>query len=169
VHAPSNNAEVELLYQQHGKVLLLFATAMAGDRARAQDAVHQVFLKLLEAANLRHVADKKTYLFASVRHAILNDTKLQQRNSLLDEDSAWFIPPHRDYVAELSLRRALRSLPEDQRQVVVLHVWGEFTFLQIAEILGISANTAASRYRYALSGLREAMTHKEDSCANPSR
>jgi RNA polymerase sigma-70 factor (ECF subfamily) len=169
VNAPSNNAEVELLYQQHGKVLLLFATAMAGDRARAQDAVHQVFLKLLEAENLRHVAYKKAYLFASVRHAILNDTKLQQRNSLLDEDSAWFIPPHRDYAAELNLRRALRSLPEDQRQVVVLHVWGEFTFQQIAEILGISANTAASRYRYALSGLREAMTHKEDSYANPSR
>jgi len=48
-----------------------------------------------------------------------------------------------------------------------LHVWGELTFSQIAEVLAISANTVASRYRYALARLREAMCAKEDSCANP--
>jgi RNA polymerase sigma-70 factor (ECF subfamily) len=163
----SHSVEVELLYQQHGGVLLLFARAIAGDRARAQDAVHQVFLRMLESGNLRQVADVKAYLFACVRNAVLNDTKAQQRNVVLDEDSAWFDPPHRDYAAELNLRRALRGLHEDQRQVMVLHVWGEFTFTQIAEILGISANTAASRYRYAFARLRQALCVKEDSCANP--
>jgi RNA polymerase sigma-70 factor (ECF subfamily) len=108
----------------------------------------------------------KAYLFASVRNAILNDTKVQQRNVVLDEESAWFEPPHRDYAAELNLLRALRALPEDQREVIVLHVWGEFTFLQIAEILEISSNTAASRYRYGLAKLRESMCAKEDSRAN---
>ncbi len=162
----ANSAEVELLYQQHGRVLLLFALAIAGDRGRAQDAVHQVFLRMLEARNLGPVADAKAYLFASVRNAVLNDTKVRQHSVALDEESAWFDPPHRDYTAELNLRRALGTLPEDQRQVVVLHVWGELTFMQIAEILDISANTAASRYRYALARLREAMSTKENSCAN---
>jgi RNA polymerase sigma-70 factor (ECF subfamily) len=60
-------------------------------------------------------------------------------------------------------------LPDDQRQVVVLHVWGELTFLQTAEVLGISSNTAASPYRYALTRLRESTFCQEDSCANPSR
>jgi RNA polymerase sigma factor (sigma-70 family) len=121
---------------------------------------------MLEGANPRHIADAKAYLFASVRNAALNDARLQQRSVALDEESAWFEPPHRDYTAELNLRRALGTLPEDQRQVLVLHVWGEFTFLQIAEILEISSNTAASRYRYALAKLRESMCVKEDSCAN---
>ena len=161
----SNSAEVELLYQQHGRVLLLFALAVTGDHGRAQDAVHRVFLKMLEQGNLRRVADVKAYLFVCVRNAVLNDTKAQQRSVLLDEESAWFDPPHRDYIAELNLRRALCALPEDQRQVVILHVWGELTFLQIAEILGISSNTAASRYRYALAKLRESMCMKEDFCA----
>jgi RNA polymerase sigma factor (sigma-70 family) len=167
VQPRSNSAEVDLLYRRHGRVLLLFALAITGDRSRAQDAVHQVFLRLLERGNLSQVADMKAYLFASVRNAILNDTKVQQRNVVLDEESAWFDPPHRDYAAELNLRRALRALPEDQREVIVLHVWGEFTFLQIAEILEISSNTAASRYRYGLARLREAMCVKENSCANP--
>jgi DNA-directed RNA polymerase specialized sigma24 family protein len=95
-----------------------------------------------------------------------HSAEVQQRNVVLDEESAWFDPPHRDFAAELNLRRALCGLPEDQRQVVVLHLWGEFTFLQIADILTIGANTAASRYRYALAKLRQAMCAKEDSCAH---
>jgi RNA polymerase sigma-70 factor (ECF subfamily) len=75
----------------------------------------------------------------------------------------WYEPPNRDYAAELNLRRALQALPEDQRQVVVLHVWGELTLSQVAEVIGISANTAASRYRYALTKLRDAMSVKENS------
>jgi RNA polymerase sigma-70 factor (ECF subfamily) len=163
---PRHSDEVDQLYQQHGRALLLFAIAVTGNRERAQDAVHQVFLKMLENLTLWQVADVKAYLFASVRNAILNDAKVQRRNVVLDEESAWFDPPHRDYAAELNLRRALSGLPEDQRQVVVLHVWGELTFMQIAEVLEISPNTAASRYRYALAQLRESMCVKEDSCAN---
>lgn len=158
--------EVELLYRQHGGVLLLFALAIARDRGRAQDAVHQVFLRLLQGENLRQIADVKAYLFASVRNNVLNDWRIQQCSVALDEESAWFEPPQRDYAAELNLRRALCALPEDQRQVVVLHIWGEFAFMQVAGILDISSNTAASRYRYAVAKLREAMCTEEDSCAN---
>ena len=165
----TNGTEVELLYHQHGRALLLFALAIAGDQGRAQDAVHQVFLKMLERANLRQVVDVKAYLFASVRNAVLNDSRIQQRSVAFDEEAAWFDPPQRDYAAELNLRRALCALPEDQRQVAVLHVWGELTFTQIAEILDISSNTAASRYRYAFAKLRQAMCAKEDSCASTSR
>jgi RNA polymerase sigma-70 factor, ECF subfamily len=164
-----NGAEIEHLYGQLGPALVLFALSITRDRARAQDAVHQVFLKMIEKPNLGAVADMKAYLFTCVRNAILNDTKTRQRSVALCEEVAWFEPPHRDYAAELNLRRALYLLPDDQREVVVLHVWGGLTFLQIAEVLRISSNTAASRYRYALSRLRESMFTKEDSCANPSR
>jgi RNA polymerase sigma-70 factor (ECF subfamily) len=136
---------------------------MTGDRGRAQDAVHQVFLKLLEGGTQSQVVDIKAYLFRCVRNAVLNETKIFQRSMSLEDDSAWFNPPERDYSAELNLRRELSILPVDQRETVVLHIWGELTFSQVAEILGISANTAASRYRYALAKLREAMRAKEDS------
>lgn len=163
---PIEAADIESLYRQHGPALLLFATAITGERSRAQDAVHQVFLKLIEDGNLSQAVDKKAYLFACVRNAVLNETKLQQRNTALEPESAWFNPPDRDYTAELSLRRALGALPGDQREVTVLHLWGELTFSQIADLLDISANTAASRYRYALAKLRESMCGKENSCAN---
>lgn len=161
-------AEVEDLYRQHGAALLLFATAITGERSRAQDAIHQVFLKLLDGGNLRQAANVKAYLFACVRNAALNDAQVRNRDvALADEEVAWFNPPSRDYAEEANLRRALAALPGEQRQVTVLHVWGELTFAQIADLLNISANTAASRYRYALVRLRESMCEKEDPCADP--
>ena len=48
-----------------------------------------------------------------------------------------------------------------------MHVWGDLTFSQIADLLSINANTAASRYRYALGKLREEMSAKEKWCADP--
>lgn len=161
-----NTAEIEVLYRQHGAALLLFASALSGDRGRAQDALHQVFLKAIENGSLSQATNKKAYLFAGVRNAVLNDAKLQKRNMPLDIDWAWFSPPDRDYPAEQNLRRALGDLPEDQREVIVLHVWGELTFSEIGVLLGVSLNTAASRYRYALAKLRDAMSAKENSCAN---
>jgi hypothetical protein len=56
----NNEAGIEALYHQHGPALLLFAL----------DALHQVFLRLLERADLRQIAEVKSYLFASVRNAI---------------------------------------------------------------------------------------------------
>lgn len=161
-----NTAEIEALYRQHGAALLLFASAMSRDRGRAQDAVHQVFLKAIENGNVRQAINKKAYLFACVRNAVLNDTKIQDRNVPLDTDSAWFSPPDRDYAGEQNLRRALGNLPDDQREVIVLHVWGELTFAEIGDLLGVNSNTAASRYRYALAKLRDSMLAKENSCAD---
>lgn len=157
---------IEMLYRQHGSSLLLYASAITGERSRAQDMVHQVFLKLLENGNLRQAVDVKAYLFACVRNAALNDLKTRQRDVAIDDESAWFNSPTSDDSEELSLRRALYALPDDQRQVTILHLWGELTFSQIADHLGISSNTAASRYRYALSKLRQAMCSKEDSSAD---
>lgn len=161
--------EIESLYRQHGSALVLFATSLLGNRTVAQDVVHQVFLRLIENNGLGPAEDKKAYVFASVRNAVLNERKFQQRSAPLDPDSDWFVSPTHDHAEELDLRRALWSLPEDQREVIVLHLWGDLTFAQIGNTTGISANTAASRYRYALSKLREAMFTKEDFCAEPGR
>jgi RNA polymerase sigma-70 factor (ECF subfamily) len=157
---------IERLYHRHGAALVLFAAAIIGERSRAQDAVQQVFLRLLERGGLDRAVDRKAYLFTSVRNTILNDLKTRQRDVPIESESAWFEPPIRDHAAEINLRRALAGLSEDQRQVTILHVWGELTFAQIAEVLGISANTAASRYRYALTNLRAVMCVREEPCAN---
>jgi len=163
--ADRDTDEVGRLYDRYGAALLLFASALGGDRTRAQDAVHQVFLKLIEGGGIRKASDQKAFLFTCVRNAVLNDAKLRRRDATFEVDSLWFDPPQRDYPAERRLRLALQALPEDQREVIILHVWGELTFAEIGEILSTSANTAASRYRYALAKLRRSVSEKEGFCA----
>ncbi|RYD24670.1 MAG: hypothetical protein EOP86_28320, partial [Verrucomicrobiaceae bacterium] len=55
----------------------------------------------------------------------------------------------------------LMALPEEQRAVVHLKLWEDLTFARIAEVLGIPANTAASRYRYAMQKMRQALKPAE--------
>jgi RNA polymerase sigma-70 factor, ECF subfamily len=164
----STSTEIEDLYRQHGPALLLFAIAMTGERSSAQDAVQQVFLRLLERG-LGDVVHAKAYLYQCVRNAVLNSTKAQERNVALDENTPWFDVLNRDFTEELSLRRGLRALPSEQREVVVLRVWCGLTYAETASLLEISANTVASRYRYALEKLRDAMGAREDSCADACR
>lgn len=162
------STEIEDLYRQHGPALLLFAIAMTGERSSAQDVVQQVFVRLLERG-LGDVVHAKAYLYQCVRNAVLNSAKVQERNVPLDEDTPWFDVLNRDFTEELSLRRGLQALPSEQRQVVVLRVWCGLTYAETAGLLEISANTVASRYRYALEKLREAMGIREDSYVDARR
>jgi RNA polymerase sigma-70 factor (ECF subfamily) len=52
------------------------------------------------------------------------------------------------------MRRALQQLSEEQREVIVLRIWVEMTFAQIADTLGENQNTVAARHRTALARLK---------------
>jgi RNA polymerase sigma-70 factor (ECF subfamily) len=53
------------------------------------------------------------------------------------------------------LTEGLQALPKKFAEVITLKLWGEQTFAEIGEALGISLNTAASRYRYGIEALRK--------------
>lgn len=107
-------------------------------------------------------------LVTSVRRAAFDLARRNTRRALreagtCDADCGASQPPLFQPNPEVDERRqamedALRRVPEDQREVLVLKIWGELTFQQIADELGIPPNTAASRYRYALAALRQQLT-----------
>jgi RNA polymerase sigma-70 factor (ECF subfamily) len=70
------------------------------------------------------------------------------------ESQRWFEPASGETDAERAAMRRLRSLPAEQREVIVLKIWHGYTFEAIGQLLDISANTAAGRYRYGLQKLR---------------
>jgi RNA polymerase sigma-70 factor (ECF subfamily) len=57
------------------------------------------------------------------------------------------------------LRKEVESLPDKLREVLTLKIWGGLTFAEIGELLTVSHNTAASRYRYALEQLQKKLKH----------
>jgi RNA polymerase sigma-70 factor, ECF subfamily len=115
--------------------------------------LHQVFVKLVEG-RVAIAGPPAAYLFRAVRNAALNHIRGQSRDVALDEAVTWLESPGASRETALALQSALQALPLEQREVVVLHVWGQLTFEETAAIVGVSPNTAASRYRYGLAKLK---------------
>jgi RNA polymerase sigma-70 factor (ECF subfamily) len=145
--------EVGSLYAKHGPALLAYAASLLASRAKAEDVLHQVFFNLMKSRTPMP-DNSRAYLFQAVRNAIRNVHRSMDREVGLDERDAWFLSHSGAIEDSLALQTALRQIPAEQREAIVMHVWGDLTFGEIAHVLGISANTAATRYRYGLSKLR---------------
>lgn len=149
-----DHGELLALYEAHGPALLAYASALLRDPSAAEDVVHQVFLKLLRA-RIAFDGSGAPYLFRAVRNTALNHIRGQSRDVPLDEATVWLESPTGTRETGLALQSALARLPAEQREVIVLRIWGQLTFEEAAGVLGIPANTAASRYRYGLVKLKE--------------
>src|ERR1051325_3745988 len=152
--------QVESLYQQYAAALVAYTCSLVIDRAQAEDLVQQVFLKLL-GRSFAEPDNPRAYLYRAVRNAAFNVRRSSRRDVELDAKKLWLVAPSSAVEQALALQGALLELAEEQREVVMLHVWSEMTFEEIGKLAGIPANTAASRYRYGLAKLRERMTVHE--------
>jgi RNA polymerase sigma-70 factor (ECF subfamily) len=138
--------------------LLLFARQWVRSAADAEDIVQEAFVKFWRR---NHRIDNRALLYAAVRSLALDfirrDSRRARReaNALAEADE--YAEPQFEFEDETqqALAAAIDGLPPDQREVLVMKIWNELTFGEIAGALGISQNTAASRYRYALAALRK--------------
>jgi RNA polymerase sigma-70 factor (ECF subfamily) len=130
-----------------------YAFVLTGDRDEADDLLGETMARLpRQGWRLRWVRNPKAYLFAAVRNA----ARSRARRSRRPDPGSEGRPARLDETEKTLVRAAVRELPEEQREVVVLHIWGGLTFEEIGRTTGVPANTAASRYRYALGKLRQA-------------
>jgi RNA polymerase sigma-70 factor, ECF subfamily len=151
---------VRRLYDQHGPALVLYASSFVADGGAAEDVVHGVFLKLLRGKQI--VPDAPAaYLYRAVRNAALNARRDRSRDAPLPDQDAWFMHRERDREAAFALQQALRELPDEQREAVVMQIWSGMTLEEVAEATDVPLNTASSRYRYALAKLRERLKSYE--------
>jgi RNA polymerase sigma factor (sigma-70 family) len=150
--------QIQAFYEEYGPGLLLYARSLLGSKHTAEDALQHVFMKLLEQGSIPE--EPKLYLYRAIHNAALNLLR-GDRAVEIGEVEPWFEAPPEDFTARVALKNALLQIPAEQRQVVVLHIWGGLHFEEIAQVLGIAGNTAASRYRYGLQKLRAAMQPKD--------
>ena len=139
---------------------MLYARQWTGSMADAEDAVQNAFIRVFKAETPD--PDKLlTYLYQATRWAALDHLRSHSRRKTREEfahtamdTTAWFESSLETDEREQQIQEALKTLPEEQREVLVMKIWGGLTFKQIAEVVGSSLNTIASRYRYALEALR---------------
>lgn len=151
------------IYDKYKVELLKLSVVLIGDANMAQDIVHDVFVKFAQSADrIRLAGSLKGYLVTSVINRVRSCVRDKKRHRETDLERAdlvasnergprqWAILSER---LEL-LRRALRELPYEQREVICFRMETDMTFRRIATLQNASVNTVKGRYRYAMARLR---------------
>ena len=148
---------VTALYHEHALSLIRVAHIMLGNRAAAEDVVHDAFCGLYR--RWAHLADKGKAI-GYVRSSVLNGCRTALRRSRLQDRIMTYQPAAVSAEAAVlsseerrEVVRALRRLPERQREVLVLRYYLDLTDEQIASDLGIAPSTIRSTRHRALASL----------------
>jgi RNA polymerase sigma-70 factor, ECF subfamily len=153
------------LLQDHGAALRLYARQWLGNCAAADDVVQDAIVACWQQ-DPGLIKTKLTQVYIAVRNTAFNHKRGERRREARElfvatHQPPYFICPQGAQDTRDEVERALVRLPELQREVVTMHIWGGLTFTEIGQVLDCSANTAASRYRYALTALRELLSTSE--------
>jgi RNA polymerase sigma-70 factor, ECF subfamily len=153
----------ERLYDEHAQAVFAFLLNFTRHEADTRDLLQEVFVKLARRPELLEgVRDERAFLLRLAQNLAIDlirrrGTQDKHHEQLAAERLAVFAPaagPDESAFRD-ALGAALGELPAEQRSVVHLKLWERLTFEQIAELLSIPLNTAASRYRYGIDKLRE--------------
>jgi len=151
--------------------LLAYARQRCENMAEAEDVLQDALIKLWHYHEERdHVPPDLPLAFSVLRYIGLDHGRkkgrIDKRNQKIVQfqsgQDEWLDPAAEDSEDARILRREVNQLPEKLREVLVLKIWSGLTFAQIAELLKLSNNTAASRYRYALEQLQKKLKHLKE-------
>jgi len=150
------------LYSEHAAGLLGFLTYQTGDRALAEDVVADTFERVLTTRSRWHGrSGQKTWLYAIAMNRVRDLARRRAAESRALERAA----PDPAVADELGavgdrdlLRRALQTLPDEERAVVALRFGADLTLREIADVLGERQSTVEGRLYRSLRRLRDAST-----------
>jgi len=169
--SPAASAWREWL-EENGPKLLLFARQQSRSHEDAKDIFQDALVKLVEKIRTGEFVGGKEawlpYLYTAIRRLAIDlsrrDDRRRRREDSVGADAEqfdavqpWFETDSTDDETRSQLEDRLKELPEKFSEVILMKIWGERTFAEIGEALGISQNTAASRYRYGLEALKRTL------------
>jgi RNA polymerase sigma-70 factor (ECF subfamily) len=157
--------DLEALYDAFGGPLYRYLVALLGSTEEAEDALQEVFLGLLRRPRQRPIEDLRAYLFRAARNQAMGVLRRRRRREETAPEASWIDSERLAYADRelaVDVDRALRQLPPAQREVLLLKLGEGLTFREIAALLGVRQNTAASRYRLAIARLRTLLGGDDD-------
>ncbi|NNC89683.1 MAG: sigma-70 family RNA polymerase sigma factor [Akkermansiaceae bacterium] len=159
---------------EHGDKLLLFARQQTRRQADAEDVLQEALVKLARKVEKGEFVGGREawmpFMYTQIRREAIdlgrrNDRRRKREERVVGDELGlkgseddWFEGAGYDEERRQMMEGALQELPKKFSEVIVMKIWGGRTFAEIGEILDISMNTAASRYRYGIEALRKKLT-----------
>ncbi|MDR0222887.1 MAG: RNA polymerase sigma factor [Oscillospiraceae bacterium] len=127
------------------------------DKSAAEDILQEFFIKLYFSPPEPSVKNPRAYIFRTARNLATDALRKRQKCLSLDEMEDT-VPDNGLYGAndlKIAVNDALKSLPEDESQIVTLRAMGELKFREISEIMKIPLGTALWKYQKAIGKLKK--------------
>jgi len=147
------------LFDRHADGLYAYFMHLLGDRATALDLVQTVFERILRySTSFRAEASFRTWMFQIARN--VQHTHFRRRAAIRQREEAWAeaVQPDPSPEEETQLRvleRALRDLPPDKREILLLAKYSGLRYCEIAGLLSSTEGAVKVRVYRALEALRE--------------
>lgn len=166
----NDRASLEGVYDAYRGAAHGLALRVLGAASEAEDVVQESFLALWrQAGRLDPARGIRSYLFTIVHHKAVDRLRQRGRKGETSLDPEMPIASGGEGPEEAatraddqeSVRAALQTLPEDQRQTVLLTYFGGLTINEVATRMQVPAGTVKSRLRLALGRMRRSLNESE--------
>jgi len=167
----------EELIQRHKNKVFAYINLYIRDQSLAEDIFQDTFLKVIQSVRAGKYSDNGKFLSWVMRIAhnliIDNFRRIKQMNTISNDnyESDLFNSIklsegniENDIInrqIHQDVRTMISFLPDDQKEVVILRHYADLSFKEIADMTGVSINTALGRMRYALINMRKMMEEKK--------
>ena len=155
--------DIETLYAQYSGKVMGYIHARVRNRADAEDLCADVFEKIqrkLEGFDPSK-ASVSTWIFTITRNTVIDHYRRSRPSEELDENLSDDTELDEDLLNSESLSElagALRSLPEEMRDIIVLRYYDGKPLTEIADLMGLSYGAVKLRHQSALNRLRLALS-----------
>lgn len=168
--SPVHRVDWSVWLAENGAQLLLYARQQCRSEADAEDVLQEALVQLVhvvEGGSFTGTQEQwRAYAYSAIRHLAMDRGRREQvrRNYVVSQqegmqegeaETPWLSCAADDEYLRKKFEKLLHSLAPEFAEVVVLHIWGEHTFQQIADMTGNKLSTITSRYRYALKSMRK--------------
>jgi len=146
--------------EKEKRQLFCYACYRLGDANEAEDILQDLFVILCATPGvIENTKNLKSYIFRSLSNKCNTLLRNRQKLQIVDIDSKEVSEKEdsqpTNFEQEYTLiNRLLNTIPQEQSEVIRLHIHGEKTFKEIADILEIPESSVKSRYRYGIEKLR---------------
>jgi RNA polymerase sigma factor (sigma-70 family) len=167
----------EQLIHRHKNKIFAYISLYIRDQALAEDIFQDTILKVIQSVKGGKYSDNGKFLSWVMRiaHNLIIDhfRRIKQMNTISNDNYESDLFNSKSFAEDnvednmikqqihKDVRNMISSLPDDQREVVILRHYAGLSFKEIADITDVSINTALGRMRYALINLRKVMEEKK--------
>ena len=165
-----DESALALLINRHQSKIYGFIYSKVNDRDLSDDIFQDTFIKVIKTLKTKSYNEEGKFLpwVMRIAHNLVVDHFRKAKKMPFQRETEEYsifnymtdnAPTIESQMiteqVEVDLTRLLDELPDDQKEVLVMRMYQDLSFKEIAELTGVSINTALGRMRYALLNLRK--------------